>query len=154
MFAHFGPESTQSFRVGRRSIDGFGGRAVPRGPELLDAVVNDRIDFVKYNVVAHRPGREAGRESEKRENRKPQLSDLRDSGCLVGSSPVFLPDQGSTKPIAELVGQSGFNVLSLDTEAMGTISLIEHAPTVLQTAYGVFSDLVTIVRQKKHMEPA
>ncbi|HKR99283.1 MAG TPA: replicative DNA helicase [Candidatus Dormibacteraeota bacterium] len=55
------------------------------------------------------------RKSEDRENRKPQLSDLRDSGCLVGSSPVFLPDAGTTKPIADLVGRSGFNVLSLDT---------------------------------------
>ena len=43
------------------------------------------------------------------------------------------------------VGKSG--VLSLETEAMGTITLIEHDPTVLQTAYGVFSDLVTILRQ-------
>lgn len=43
-------------------------------------------------------------------------------------------------------GKSG--VLSLETEAMGTITLIEHEPSVLQTAYGVFSDLVTILRQK------
>ncbi|MGB8343785.1 MAG: hypothetical protein WCD86_02820 [Ktedonobacteraceae bacterium] len=43
-------------------------------------------------------------------------------------------------------GTSG--LLSLETEAMGTITLIEHDPTVLQTAYGVFSDLVTILRQK------
>ncbi|HVB62004.1 MAG TPA: hypothetical protein VNE61_12470 [Ktedonobacteraceae bacterium] len=43
-------------------------------------------------------------------------------------------------------GTSG--ILSLETEAMGTITLIEHDPTVLQTAYGVFSDLVTILRQK------
>ena len=44
------------------------------------------------------------------------------------------------------IGTTG--VISLDTEAMGTISLIEHAPTVLQTAYGILGDLVTILRQK------
>jgi homoserine dehydrogenase len=46
-------------------------------------------------------------------------------------------------------GKSG--ILSLETEAMGTITLIEHEPTVEQTAYGVFSDLVTIVRQKNNI---
>jgi len=44
-------------------------------------------------------------------------------------------------------GTSG--ILSLETEAMGTISLIEHEPAVAQTAYGVFSDLVTIVRESR-----
>jgi homoserine dehydrogenase len=45
-------------------------------------------------------------------------------------------------------GTGTTGVISLDTEAMGTISLIEHAPTLLQTAYGIFSDLVTIVRHR------
>jgi replicative DNA helicase len=54
------------------------------------------------------------RESERRTDRRPQLSDLRDSGCLVGSTPVFLPDEGRYRPIAELVGRSGFRVLALD----------------------------------------
>jgi homoserine dehydrogenase len=34
-------------------------------------------------------------------------------------------------------------VISLETAAMGTITLVEHAPTVSQTAYGVLSDLIT-----------
>jgi replicative DNA helicase len=55
------------------------------------------------------------RESERRTDRRPQLSDLRDSGCLVGSTPVFLPDEGRCRPIADLVGRSGFRVLALDT---------------------------------------
>ena len=41
------------------------------------------------------------------------------------------------------------SVISLDTEAMGTITLVEHEPTVIQTAYGVLSDLITILRQQK-----
>ncbi len=40
------------------------------------------------------------------------------------------------------------SVISIETEAMGTISLIEHKPTVVQTAYGVLSDLVTILKQR------
>ena len=42
------------------------------------------------------------------------------------------------------VGQGTSSVLSLETEAMGTITLVEHASTTLQTAYGVLSDLITI----------
>lgn len=40
------------------------------------------------------------------------------------------------------------SVISLETEAMGTISLVEHEPTVIQTAYGILSDLITILRQQ------
>ncbi len=47
------------------------------------------------------------------------------------------------------VAQGTTSVISLDTEAMGTITLIEHEPLVLQTAYGVLSDLITILRQKQ-----
>ncbi|MDR2988407.1 MAG: replicative DNA helicase, partial [Nocardiopsaceae bacterium] len=54
------------------------------------------------------------RESERRENKRPQLSDLRDSGCLVGSAPVFLPATGGSRPISELVGSSGFEILAIN----------------------------------------
>ncbi len=37
-------------------------------------------------------------------------------------------------------------IIALETEAMGTITLIEHATGVPQTAYGVLSDLITIQR--------
>jgi homoserine dehydrogenase len=46
------------------------------------------------------------------------------------------------------VGKGTTSVISFETEAMGTISLVEHEPTVIQTAYGVFSDLVTILKQR------
>lgn len=36
------------------------------------------------------------------------------------------------------------SVISLETEAMGTMSFVEHEPEVLQTAYGVLSDLITM----------
>src|SRR5205085_12592162 len=40
-------------------------------------------------------------------------------------------------------GKGTTSVISLETEAMGTMTLVEHEPTVRQTAYGVLSDLVT-----------
>lgn len=46
----------------------------------------------------------------------PQLSDLRESGCLAGETLVYLPDKGTYQPIDSLVGQSGFNVLALNTQ--------------------------------------
>lgn len=47
------------------------------------------------------------------------------------------------------VGKGTTSVISLDTEAMGTMTLVEHEPVVLQTAYGVLSDLITVVRQQR-----
>ncbi|MHB8600922.1 MAG: hypothetical protein ACYDER_29485 [Ktedonobacteraceae bacterium] len=41
------------------------------------------------------------------------------------------------------------SIITLETEAMGTITLVEHEPTVIQTAYGVLSDLITMLRQQK-----
>jgi replicative DNA helicase len=53
---------------------------------------------------------------EQRQSKVPQLSDLRESGCLASDTPVYLPDLGTYRPIQDLVGQTGFNVLALDTE--------------------------------------
>jgi len=55
------------------------------------------------------------REPEKRPDHRPQLADLRESGCLTGDTTVYLPDLGIYRPIAELVGQVGFHVLALNT---------------------------------------
>ena len=46
----------------------------------------------------------------------PMLSDLRESGCLTGDSRVYLPESGRYAPIAELVGQAGFDVLAMNTD--------------------------------------
>src|SRR5947208_1893741 len=54
------------------------------------------------------------RAPEQRPDKRPILSDLRESGCVAGDTPVCLPDSGTYVPIKELVGKSGFNVLALD----------------------------------------
>ena len=54
------------------------------------------------------------RAPEQRPDKRPILSDLRESGCLAGDTPIYLPDSGTYVPIKDLVGKSGFRVLALD----------------------------------------
>jgi len=56
------------------------------------------------------------RAPENRTDHKPQLSDLRESGCLTGESLVTLADGGARVPIRNLVGKSGFGVWALNQE--------------------------------------
>jgi replicative DNA helicase len=53
---------------------------------------------------------------EQRQDKRPVLSDLRESGCLAGESLVYLPDTGQHVPIRDLCGRVGFRVLSLNTD--------------------------------------
>ncbi len=73
---------------------------------------------------------------ESRTEKKPQLSDLRESGCLAGESLVYLPDEGIYRPIEQLVGQSGFNVLALNTKTW------KMEPAVVSRAFSTGRRLV------------
>ncbi len=46
------------------------------------------------------------------------------------------------------LGAGTTGVITIETESMGSITLIEHELAVIQTAYGILSDLITIQRQR------
>lgn len=53
---------------------------------------------------------------EQRTDKRPMLSDLRESGCLGGETPVFRPDLGTYVSIRDLVGERKFPVLSINPD--------------------------------------
>jgi replicative DNA helicase len=53
---------------------------------------------------------------EQRQDKRPVLSDLRESGCIAGDSLVYLADSGEYVPIQDLAGKAGFGVLSLNMD--------------------------------------
>ena len=48
-----------------------------------------------------------------------------------------------TELLATITGTS--SVVSITTDLMGTVSVVEHDPEIEQTGYGVFSDLIRVI---------
>ncbi len=55
---------------------------------------------------------------EQRADKEPQLSDLRESGCLSGETLVTLADGGREVPIRELEGKQDFKILALNPQTL------------------------------------
>ena len=55
---------------------------------------------------------------EARENKRPILSDLRDSGCLVGDTLVVDPKTGQRRRIDQMIGEKSFRILAIDENNM------------------------------------
>jgi len=58
------------------------------------------------------------RSLEQRSDKRPKMSDLRESGCLAGDSLVTCADTGTQIPIRDLVGQTDFHVWGLNLKTM------------------------------------
>jgi replicative DNA helicase len=54
---------------------------------------------------------------ESRQDKRPILSDLRESGCLTGETQVLLPETGTYARIDELVGRDSFGVMAVATDS-------------------------------------
>jgi replicative DNA helicase len=65
---------------------------------------------------------QVNRSSEDRQDHRPRLSDLRESGCLTGDTLITMAKSGERVPIRELAGRSGFAVWALDESTMKLVS--------------------------------
>ena len=59
------------------------------------------------------------------------------------------PEEISKKDLLSSINGTT-SIISITTDLMGTISIVEHEPEIEQTAYGVFSDLVRVISNKKN----
>ena len=65
-----------------------------------------------------------------------------ENGTIIGRVEPAEIDQGDL--LASISGTS--SVVSIKTDRMGTISVVEHDPEIEQTGYGILSDLVRVIK--------
>src|SRR5438477_6573396 len=98
-----------------QSMSGSGRRNEKRGQEISVISRNLKSLARELNVPVLALA-QLSRAVESRQSKVPQLSDLRESGCLAGDTLVYLPDLGIYRPIEQLVGQKGLRALALNAE--------------------------------------
>jgi replicative DNA helicase len=85
---------------------------------------------------------------EQRQDKRPQLSDLRESGCLAGDSLIYMADTGRYIPIRELNGRSNFRVMSLNPETwkLEAAEVINAFCTGVKRVYRLMTQLGRTIR--------
>ena len=83
--------------------------AISRGMKQLAKELE--VPVIALSQLSRQPERRGS-------DHRPQLADLRESGCLAGDTLVTLADSGSRIPIRELAGRSDFGVWALHPETL------------------------------------
>ncbi|HEY4572399.1 MAG TPA: replicative DNA helicase [Thermoanaerobaculia bacterium] len=83
--------------------------AISRGMKQLAKELE--IPVIALSQLSRQPERRGS-------DHRPQLADLRESGCLTGDTLVTLADSGARVPIQELSGKDGFAVWALSNETL------------------------------------
>jgi replicative DNA helicase len=91
---------------------------------------------------------QVNRASEDRQDHKPRLADLRESGCVTGDTLVPLADTGSRLPIRDLVGKSGFRVWAIHepTLTIQPATVASAFPTGRKPVYRLETRLGRVIR--------
>lgn len=66
------------------------------------------------------------------------------NGKVIGS--VKPEEVSKDQLLSNITGTS--SIVTITTDLMGTISIVEHDPEIQQTGYGVFSDLIKVIKNR------